>query len=57
MTNTEFKKDDFFKECCKQAHTPATTRQASKFQMKKGLAYSKRSVAKIAIKKKENENS
>lgn len=40
MTNKEFsEKDQTFKDACKKAKISATTRQASKWRMKKGKAY------------------
>ena len=43
MTNTEFaEKNKEFREACEVAKIPATKRQASKWRMKKGLAYKKK---------------
>ena len=40
MTNLQFSNVEVFKQCCMGANTPPTTRQASKFKNKKGIAYS-----------------
>lgn len=48
MTNKQFSEDNFFVACCKaacnlgQGKIHPTVRQASKFRMKKGLAYKAR---------------
>lgn len=34
--------DEVFKKACEKAGIPATVRQASKYRMKKGLAYKNR---------------
>jgi len=40
MTNREFsEKDKVFRDSCREADIPATQRQASKWHMKRGLAY------------------
>ena len=40
MTNKEFaEKDQKFKKACSKINLPATTRQASKWRMKKGKAW------------------
>ena len=40
MRNSRFAKDnETFKRACIAANVKATTRQASKFRMKKGIAY------------------
>lgn len=39
MTNAEFAGLDHFKLCCSLAKIKPTTRQASKFRNKKGMAY------------------
>ena len=40
MTNKEFaEKDKIFRDICKRVNIPPTTRQASKWRMKKGKAY------------------
>ena len=39
MTNREFTKDKYFRKCCEKMDVLPTTRQASKFRMKKGLAF------------------
>lgn len=42
VTNKKFTEDEFFKACCKKAGVDPTIRQASKFRMEKGSAYSVR---------------
>jgi len=48
MTNKKFSEDKFFIRCCEEASNlghgtiKPTTRQASKFRMKKGMAYAAR---------------
>lgn len=40
MTNRQFAETDkYFIECCKRTNVKPTTRQASKFRNKRGLAY------------------
>ena len=40
MTNAEFaEQDQKFRKACEAVNIPATSRQASKFKRKKGLAY------------------
>ena len=42
MTNAEFAKTNRLKYCCEAAGIKPTKRQASKFRMKRGLAYAAR---------------
>ena len=43
VTNKMFSlENEVFKKACEGAGTPATTRQASKYRLGKGLAYQKR---------------
>lgn len=52
MTNREFsEKDKVFIDSCEEAGIPATQRQASKWHMKRGLAYTKGRPVVIANKK------
>jgi len=39
MTNNEFKEDVYFKKCCEAIEIPVTARQASKFRMERGRAF------------------
>jgi hypothetical protein len=59
MTNAEFAKTDkvFIKACELAGLEKSTTRQASKYRMKRGLAYDKRKEALKIIKEDgQNEN-
>jgi len=42
VTNKEFSKKGDFKAACEEAGVEPTKRQASKFRMKKGLAWKER---------------
>ena len=42
LTNKKFSENKLFMACCKAAEVEPTTRQASKFRMKKGSAYAAR---------------
>ena len=42
ITNKKFSEGKFFKACCEEANVDITTRQASKFRMKKGSAFTVR---------------
>lgn len=46
MSNNEYsKKDGAFIKACELANIPSTTRQASKYRNKRGLAYDQRGAA------------
>jgi len=47
MTNAEFMKDEFFKNCCAEAKVDCTKRQTSKFRMGKGKAWKVQKRVKI----------
>lgn len=45
MTNKTFSETNkFFLECCQHVDIPNTVRQASKFRMKRGLAYNSKAI-------------
>ena len=53
-TNGEFKEDEHFKKCCEAVGIEATQRQASKFRMEKGRAFTEgKRLVKIEEKKDE----
>ncbi len=51
MTNNEYAKTPVFQKACELGHVKATTRQASKYRMKKGTAikFSREAVIECSI--------
>jgi len=57
MTNNEFKEDVYFKKCCEVIGIPITARQASKFRMERGRAFTEgRKLVKEEPKVEEKKN-
>ena len=56
MTNSEFaKQNEVFIKACELAGVTITSRQASKFRRKQGLAYKKRQMAITELNRKKKE--